>query len=264
MPALGPQSRARDFTEFSMSCSFENLCYFVFIWILPKHHWHHWHLLFTSQGAHPGNCRAGLHRPIVFPFIVKSHHTSYDCVSVWRQPLAWKSNTSPALLTCLEHFVHPLPSTFVSTLMQLFAHTPWEVLCAIMHDCVPDPLFLCFVFSKVVFCTRCNPCQLIMASLLFLSGPLLNGLCLSQQRNSLNVSAQWHFERLWHERNLEQYGAISFRCCKIIWKDLERSWTNWKISAAQIVWKISGALEADLDRREKILQVRKNPAELSS
>ena len=91
-----------------------------------------------------------------------------------------------------------------------------------MHDCVPDPLFLCFVFSKVVFCTRCNPCQLIMASLLFLSGPLLNGLCLSQQRNSLNVSAQWHFERLWHERNLEQYGAISFRCCKIIWKDHEQ------------------------------------------
>ena len=29
MPALGPQSRARDFTEFSMSCSFENLYSFV-------------------------------------------------------------------------------------------------------------------------------------------------------------------------------------------------------------------------------------------
>ena len=72
-----------------------------------------------------------------------------------------------------------------------------------------------------MFCTRCNPCQLIMASLLFLSGPLLNGLCLSQQRNSLNVSAQWHFERLWHERNLEQSHSDVARSSGKIWKDHE-------------------------------------------
>ena len=219
MPAQGPQSRAKDFPECSVREFFAlsmHLYSFVFIWILLEltlvvHIARHasWQLLSRTLQTHRGS----FYREILSHILwLRLCATSTSC-------LKFKHFSRAAYLSgtlCPQSVFH------------IRFHTDEPIYPMRTSACkyarLPGPLF-CVLFSEkwysvhvAILDSSSWPAVLVSST--------LNGLC-SQQRNSHNVSAQWHFERLWQR-------ILNLRCG--IWKDLERSQIERVVEPLRQIW----------------------------